>query len=142
MAQPATQAFSSQGTKLEVKIASVYQEVYEVYGLDNTGGESEEIDVTTMGSPGNTREKVLGFRDSGQYDFELNHLPADPTHQYLETAYKDRTAEEFKITASDTGGETVEFTARVKKFARQYRTGEAAKVSVSLLLTGDYVVTP
>ena len=140
MSQPASTAFSSQGTVIEVKITGTYQPIYECYGLQNAAGETPEIDITTLGST--IEEVLLDFPKSDQWDWEMNHLPADATHQYLEALKNSGAANDFRITASDTGGETREFSARVKKFAVNFQTRQASKVAVSIKQTGATTVTP
>ena len=140
MPQPATQAFSSQGTLIEVKISGSYAEIYEVYGINDSGGDTPEIDVTTLGST--AEEVLLDFPTAPNFEFEMNHLPADATHQYLEALKESGAANDFRITASDAGTETREFSGRVKKFSVSYATRQAAKVSVSIKVIGSITVTP
>ena len=142
MAQPATSAFSSAGTLLEVKITGTYSEVWEVYGIDQAGGESDRIEVTTMGSPGQKKEYITGYSDTGEFNYESNHLPANAVAQYLEALKNSRAENDFRITSNDPGNEQVEFAARVEVFNRQWRVGEAVKVTLRLKQTGLEVVTP
>lgn len=136
--QGATQAVSSQGTLLYVKISGNFEEIPEVYGLTDSGGDTPEIDVTTMGST--AEEVLLDFPVAPNWDFELNHRTDSTVHQYLETLRNSGAANDFKWIYSD--NEIVEFSGRVKKFQRQAQTRQAKKISVSIKQIGSATVTP
>lgn len=43
----------------------------------------DSVDVSSMDSPDEYREKVPGFKDAGEANFELNYDDEEPTHQLL-----------------------------------------------------------
>lgn len=138
--QSTTTAFSSQGSALFVEISGVFTEVFEVYGLPDSGGDTPTIDVTTLGSE--AEETLNDFPVAPQYDFEMNHRLGDTTHQYLDTLSRSGALNNFKIVCwNGTLTETNAFAGRVKKFARNLQTRSAAKVAVSIKQSGASVVT-
>ena len=141
MSQPASSALSSMGYKLQVKISSTYTDIYECHGFDGPNPVSDDIDITTLGSPGGAEEILPGVIRMGTVSFTMHDLPSDTTHQYLETARKARTKEDFLLTPSGAGAaHTVQFFAYVKQYKRTAAVNQAAKVDVVLRLTGDITV--
>jgi hypothetical protein len=141
MSQPATTAHSAFGYVLKVKILGTDTEIYECYGLTLRQGALNLDDATTLGSPGAAEELIPGKKTGGELTWTMNHLPADTTHRFLETAYNNRTKEIFTMIASDTGAETSVFSGYISKYDRVAEQG-IAKVECAVRITGQIVVTP
>jgi len=141
MPQPASTAHSSMGYMIEVKISGAFAEIYEAYAIPFPSNPRDEIDVTTLGSPDQEEEFILGVKRHGEMSFEVNFLPADPTHQYLETAKDNGSKEVFKITASDAGSRAWEFSGYVKQFNPMAAVNQAAKTTLIIKATGAITKT-
>ena len=76
--------------------------------------DSEEIDVTTLDSPGGYRQYIQGYRDAGSITLEGFHDSGDAGQTALRTAYDNGKAGTAQIEFPD--GATASFSAYVKSY--------------------------
>lgn len=94
------------------------------------GQEADTIEVTNSKSGRYRRFAVSTLIDPGTFDFTVNHVPSDPTFQYLQSLVGSTTASIWKTKFLFDGEKELEFTGSLVK----YNTG-AAKVGE--ILTAD-----
>lgn len=75
--------------------------------------DSEELDVTTLDSPGGYREYIQGFRDAGEVELTGFHDKTDAGQSALRTAFASGKAGAVEIAFPD--GSKATFNAYVKK---------------------------
>lgn len=85
-----TNAVSGFGTLLQlsdgaVPPATIYTSIAEIAGLTGPGVTRNAIDATHMESPGESKEFIAGFIDSGEGTLDVNFLPNDATQSDLLT---------------------------------------------------------
>lgn len=139
--QPASVAYSAAGSIIQVEDTGL-KDIVEQININGPDGETEEIEVTSLNSPGAAREFILGLIDEGRVTSEGNFLPSDTEHQYLETVRKARTLETFKIVLPDTGAATIDFTARVAGAPISIAQGSQVLRTWNLRLSGQITITP
>lgn len=139
-----TNAIPAVLTKLNIKRGSppAYSEIKEVISISGPDGEAQEIDASSLSFAG--AQTILGVIDEGSITFDVNALPTDVTHQYLETARLARTQEDFKIELPDaeTNPTSIQFYARVASGSWNFRFGETIKRTFSARISGTLTVTP
>lgn len=74
--------------------------------------DSEELDVTTLDSPGGYREYIQGFRDAGEVELTGFHDKSDAGQSALRAAYASGTPGAVEIAFPD--GSKAAFSAYVK----------------------------
>ncbi len=127
-------AFSAQDTIIEVKDASdAWQAIDNVKTVSVSGATRPEIDVTHLRS--DAREYLLGLRDEGSIDLEVDMKRAGLGQARLNTLLDSVDAEDFRITLP-AGEGTFTFSARVQAF--NWNLGVDAPVSgtYTLRITG------
>lgn len=79
-----TLAIKSQGTLLQVGDGAspeVFTTVAEVNDINNTGHTVREIEVTNHDSTGSYSEYIATGLEAGQWNFNINYVPANATHK-------------------------------------------------------------
>lgn len=112
-----------------------------IKNVTNIGGpnkEAPEIDVTDLSST--DREYLQGLADPGLVECSGFYDPTDSTHQQLRDRVGSGTADNYKITYSDSSTEV--FSARVQTFERGNAVDEAVPMSFSLKITGTITFSP
>jgi hypothetical protein len=104
-------AVPSNGTLLAVEISSVFTTITQRTEINLPGTTRTPIETTDLDSTWSTW--IVGIKRSEELEFTLNWDPAATTHAYLQTAITNGSAEDFKITLTDAGAATIEFTAYV-----------------------------
>ena len=132
--------FSTQGTKLQIKIASTYTDVPQVTAVDPVGSASALIDVTHLQST--IREYRLALQDGQEMNCAMWFSPGDVTQEAVRTAHATRVLTDFKVILSDPGGYEFAFTALVMSFSISVAVDGAYLASFVLKPTGLLTVTP
>ena len=101
-------------------------------------GETEEIDVTTHDSTGDTREFVNGFKNPADMTIPIVFDADDTVHQYLQAAHGGA-AEDFVLTLPNTGAATYTFSALVKGFSIASPVDGRQEATMTLKPTGAIV---
>lgn len=129
---PAKRAF---GTVL--KIAGVA-----IIGVTNINGvdvSCDIIDGSSHDSPDEFREKLAGFKDSGDVKLELNYDPAAATHQSVENALAANTVWILNYSNAPAGRAIGTFTGIMKAFSTGSPHDGKHTASVTIAVTGKIV---
>lgn len=95
-------------------------------------GQASEIDVTDLDST--AKEIVLGLQDFGNFQVDLNVLPADAGQVAIRAAKASGTKLVYKIVGSD--GAIEAFYAYAKKFTASSGVDQTKKGQIGLRITG------
>lgn len=99
-------------------------------------GQASEQDVTDLAST--AKEFLLGLQDWGQFQFDVNHNPADIGQMALDASKRAGTLKSYKLTLPDLSTKT--FSAYCKNSPLAGGVDAVLKTSgVSLRITGDVV---
>lgn len=132
-------AIESQGSKLYYSDGgspTSFSQVRNVANIRGLGGaQAPVIDVSNLDST--FKEKLIGLPDEGQITADVNLDPDDASHQALQTARKNRTRLEFKITLTDTTPTTYQFYGYVKAFGVDISTGQQVKANLVIEIDGE-----
>lgn len=134
--------FATQGSKLQLEIATVFTDVPGVEGLDGPGGDKEEIEVTAISDT--VKKYLSGLRDEGEVSFNLFYDPANAVHAAIKSNYdaSGNTVAAWKIICSDAGNAEIAFSGYVKTFRFAFQKNTAGMASVAIRVTGAAIVTP
>lgn len=105
----------------------------EIRDFSITGGQSAEIDVTTMCST--AKEYLIGLQDFGEATANVNFVPGDPAFEEIMAAHADGQARWFKLVLPAGRGVLV-FQAFVRQVNVSFGVDQAIQGSVSLRLSG------
>lgn len=145
MAQGATAAVSSAGLLVQFEPtygSATFVDVLEVLNVDGPDGQTELIEVTSLGSPGARREYILGYIDEGMFTFSVNYLPSDADQLSLETARTARTKRKFKVTIAGGGtNDLIAFEGLVMSGRFSMQPGQQVKRDWSVKITSSVTIT-
>lgn len=103
----------------------------------------ETIDVTTHDSPAGTREIVQTRKELSTIACQILWDPDDTTHQYLKTAFDNKSVEDFNVNLPNTGAGTITFSGRVTDFTIQLGgIDDRMEAAVTITRTTDITITP
>ena len=141
---PATVPYSSQGTKLQVSISSVYTDINQIKGLTGPSIDWDIADTTTLSSPSNYKEKFPLMKDPGTVSFDLVYDPANAAQEYLRAsnAASAGVLEAFKEILSDPGQATIGFSGYVTKFEFKNESAQTGMAHVEITCSGAVTFTP
>lgn len=130
------------GTTLTLEMAGSETEdtvLAHIASIGEQATEAEEVDVTTLDSPGGNKEFVQGAKDPGSVDLEINNL-FDGQVEVLKAIFDAGTVRSWTETFKT--GNTLAYDAYISAF----KFGEATtdglhKVSLTLRVTGAPVYT-
>ncbi len=134
----ATQAYTSQGTQLQVSISSVFTTVPQAKGLMGPNVTWTIEDITTLSSPSNFKEKLPLMKDPGPVSFTLIYDSANAAIEYLRASNfaEFGVLEAFKIITSAPVPKTISFSAYVTKFNFKHESNKSAQIDVEITLSG------
>lgn len=139
MGTPGTdEAMLSEGVKVEITSESPDLEVLGITNFSGPEGSASVIDTTSLKDT--AKRKKMGLPDEGSFGLELNYLPKDPGQAALQTARKNRTKLDFKVTFTDESPETTaSFSAYVTDFAVKGGVDEKIPATVKLEIDGAVI---
>jgi hypothetical protein len=125
-----------------------------VTSITGVGGSAGTIDVTHFDS--NAKEYLTGLKDSGTISLGLNYDPNSESHsallglvggdnkRFVICGPEATTAPTFSngTFTIPTDRTTIDFTAGVQSMQLDLNTDDAWRISSSLQVSGDYVITP
>lgn len=82
-----TEASHAYGTVIRVGNAAVpetFTAIAEITSLTPPPFVQEAIEATHMESPDKFREFIPGLRDAGEFSFDINFIPENPTHDWID----------------------------------------------------------
>src|SRR6185503_20498809 len=132
----ATNATTSQGSKLEVSVSSSFHEIIQIVGWTGPSIVTDMADITNLGSPTAFKEWLPILKDGGNVSFDMFYIPADTYHAYLRTANINGTLEAFKMTFVTSPAATISFSTYVTKFENKVQKGSPLMIGVELKVTG------
>lgn len=134
-------AVTAQGTTLKFTPQGGEQvTVGKVISIGEIGGDSQEIDVTTLDSQGGYREYAQGYKDAGSLAVQGYHDKSDAGQAALQGAFDTGKAGAVEIAFSD--GAKATFSAYVKRYALgAAKVDGAVGFSVTLRITGKVSYT-
>jgi hypothetical protein len=134
--------YATQGTQLQLEIATVFTNVPGVEALDGPGGDKEEIEVTAISDT--VKKYLSGLRDEGEVSFGLFYDPANAVHAAIKSNYdaSGNTVVNWKIILPDDGAAEIAFSGYVKTFRWNHQKNTAGMANVAIRVTGPAVVTP
>jgi hypothetical protein len=112
-----------------------------VEGFQGPTGSKPDIDVTAIDDL--AAKSVAGVPDYGSVTFDLFWDPANTQHAQLLASFKAiGTIDYLKVVCADAGDAAITFSGEVKGWEHDFSKGAAAKVKVSIKLSGAITVTP
>jgi hypothetical protein len=130
-------AFAVAGTLLQMAggSPSSYSTIRGVEGFQGPTASKPDIDVTAIDD--SAAQFLAGIPDYGQITFDLFWDPAEVNHQLLKDAFDIvGSVTYFKIVASDSGAAVGYCQGEVKGWEHDFSKGAAAKVKVTVKLSG------
>lgn len=135
------EAISGKGTILKISDNGTPTPAFtEIKGVRNLTGPNqtmETVDITTLSSPGDSREVLPTFKDGGEISFDLLWDPSETEHQGLEDAYNDKLKQDFKIVFDFATPVTYTFKAYVTNLGVSTPHDDVITRPVTLKLTGE-----
>ena len=133
-------AVTAQGTTLKFTPQGGEQvTVGKVVSIGEIGGDSQEIDVTTLDSQGGYREYAQGYKDAGSLAVQGYHDKSDAGQAALIAAYASGAEQACEIAFPD--GTTVTFQAFVKGYTiGAAEVDQAVAFGAKLRVTGAVTV--
>lgn len=134
--------YSAHGTQMQMGDAAdpeVFTKVAQVRDITGPGLSTNIITANDHDS-GGIATKLAGIRDGGQVTFDVAYDPADPSHEALIDAWRDRGVHSFKIIFTDDAATEWDFQAIVQQFSPSAPVEDALTASVTLEVTGEPVL--
>lgn len=133
-------AEKSMGTKLYHVDGGTETPIADLSRIGEVGGESDEIDTTTLDSPDGYKEFIPGLKDGGEVAFE-GTLKSEANLEDLVDFYEGQTVESWKVLFPL--GSTWEFSAFVKTVKEGESTPEGKRTFNGVLrVSGKPTYTP
>ncbi|MBO9598632.1 MAG: histidine kinase [Cohnella sp.] len=98
---------------------------------------TEEIDVTTLDSPGGVREFIAGFTDPGEVPISGFFVPSDLGQADVRAAMKSKEIKDFEIIYPASLGVTWTFQGYVSAFTVTTETEEAIGFEATIRVSGE-----
>lgn len=128
------------GAKLEYDSGSaVFVVIANITKIKPHGLKVDVIDVTTMTSASETREKLSGLKDSGQAVLEVNWDDKDTSHLWLTANIGVATA--FKITGPGASPKVLTFSGFVQAVGPDIPMNDKMTCAVTFEITGVITFT-
>ena len=125
------------GTVIKQEIASVLTAVAQITEFDQSGGESETFDATTIDTSGAGKEyEATGYSEGGTFGFGVFYDPALSGHQAITDLITTPAECNWDITFADTGATNCTFTSAGVGWDMTGAMNDGLKASVSLKLNG------
>lgn len=117
-----------------------FTSISEVKSISGPSGKLDIIDVTSLSSPNNMREKLATLNDEGQVSIDMLFLPGDSTQDHItgiNYIRRNRELRNFQILFSDSGATTATFAAYVTSFAITAALEGALEATATLDISGQ-----
>lgn len=116
--------------------AEVFTTVGEILDFDIPGLRTALAEITHMTSPDGVREYLPTLHDVPEITIPMNLVPSDAQQDGIRSDQTNRVKRNWQIVLTDSGLETVTFTAYVVGFQPRAAKEEALRVDVTLKPTG------
>jgi hypothetical protein len=131
----ATQALAAYGTT----VSWDGTDVAEVLTMTPPEATVDQIDVTSFTSPDQYKEFIGGFKDGGEFSFEMNFVAADPGQVKLLADFASSTRRTV-IIANTTIGFTLTFTGLITKCPPVFDLNSQMKLKATIKVAGASTV--
>lgn len=138
----ASEAIRGFGTILQVSIASVFTNVWEILSITPPEYTMDPIDITHMESPDNMREFMGSLGESGELAFKVQYKPTDATHKFLLSLRGVKTPTNFKIKWTDTAVSPWTFAGLLTAFGAEEITVDGKCTAQCKFKISGLVTTP
>lgn len=135
------------GTTLEIDFLTVasFQTIGQVLDINAPGLQRDDVEVTAMDSPNDTKEYIRGLIESGELAFEVNwdHNTASLNHDDLLTAMKASSSaalDAYRITLPGGSGEVITFSGYVKGYTPAIPVQDKMVLSLTVKVTGAVAI--
>lgn len=133
-----TRTMSTTLTKTQSGAESADLVLAHLQSIGDQASEAEEIDVTTLDSPGGNKEFIQGSKDAGSVDVVANNV-FDGQAETLQSLFNSGTVEEWTEAYPDAAG-TLTYSGYLSKFGfGEATTDGLATVMFTIRLTGTPV---
>jgi hypothetical protein len=112
-----------------------YTTIGEMTDISGPDGSAPEYDRTTLTST--AREYRMGLHDEGNISLSGFYDPNDTGQSEAQTARKNRTLKEFKITETDSPATEHTFQGYVTGFSLSRSVDQDVTLSITIRITGD-----
>lgn len=133
-----TEAISSQGADLQMKIGGTYTSIAHIVNMDLSSSK-DTVDTTHLKSEENWDEHIETIKRAGELNLDLNSLPADATQNEstgLLSALQNSTGKaDFKLIFPGSI-KTLVFSATVASFQFGIKTGDKMTAKCTLKRSG------
>lgn len=113
--------------------------IAEVLDFGTPPATREKIDMSNHSSPNGYRERIPGFKDTGDLTFDVNWIPDDATHDNttgVTSLYDSGELRPYKIVCSDDVASEVDFEAYVIGFTGALPLNAGGRGTITLMPTG------
>ena len=113
--------------------------IAEVANISGPGLTRDFIEVTHLGSSGGYREFITGFRDGGEYTFQVNFTHAE--YLLLKADYDSDDSVNYQVVLADTDVTTLDFAGYVTGLPMTVPFDDKITVDVTIKITGSVGVS-
>jgi predicted secreted protein len=131
-------ALSAQGTLFQVE-NTTFTTIPEVIRGNTPSIRVEQIDVTSHDSSGGFRESLAGFKDAEDVTLELNWVPSNTVHTFLQTTAAAGTVVDWKTSLPGTGDKVCSYSGYIQSLVITANTGEALRATLVIKVSGEPV---
>lgn len=133
---------SSQGTKLQVEISTVFTDIPQITGFNFPTVNRQYEDATALDSSGNFKEFTALMIETGEVTAEMFWDPANSVHDFLMDEAIKATAVllNFKAIASDAGAATMAFSGYVS-YEPTAQQNSSLKATLTVRVSGALTYT-
>ena len=137
----ASAAMIGWGTKLEVETVAgtlTYTELAEIKNANKPSAAVDQVEITTMGSPDQTKEFIAGLTDRGEISMTMNWVPGAPTDDFIEDWREGGNERRYvKITTPNNKIYTLQ--GFILDYTGSIPVGEAMEAELTLKVAGSVV---
>lgn len=129
----------------ELDSTAVFATIAEVKDISGPGVTLDVIDVTNQDSPDRYEEIIPSIRRGGEVDFDVNFVPADPTHDDstgLNFLANNALKRAYRLLLNDPESSYYKFTAYVVGFTPKAPVVGVLAATVKLRVTQKPVLVP
>lgn len=116
------------------KIITGKATVGEIKSFNGPGGQSSDIDITTLEST--AKEFLQGLQDEGEFSFSANLHPSDVGQTFCRNARSAQLTRGFEVILADTDTTTFTFDGNVKGFSVAGAVDDVVKADVTIKISG------
>lgn len=135
----ASAAMIGYGTKIEIENVAgggVYTEIGEVTNANKPNIQVDQVEVTTMQSPDQTKEYIAGLADRGEVTLSMNWVPGSASDTFIET-WREGGNERRSVKITTPNNKIYTFNAFILSYSGEIPNGEVMKAELGLKVAGS-----